>query len=121
MSQRQAKAPLSLGLFLLLFAMLASLQYRLWFGNTGSYAEITRLQQSIDENRKSNDEQAERNRVLSAQVRDLKKDRESLKKDNTSSADGISALEERARSELGMIRRDETFYLIVDDKRRTKP
>ncbi|HET8707124.1 MAG TPA: septum formation initiator family protein [Pseudomonadales bacterium] len=118
MTQRQAKAPFGTGLFLVLAAMLATMQYRLWFGETGSFAELKRLQNSIEANQQTNDSLAERNRVLSAQVRDLKKDRESLKKDTTNS-DGMSALEERARTELGMIRRDEVFYLIVDDKRRT--
>jgi len=118
MSQRQAKASFGTSLFLALTAMLAAMQYRLWFGETGSFPELTRLQQSIEENQKVNDTLTERNRVLSAQVRDLKKDRESLKKQNEASDDGLSALEERARTELGMIRQDEVFYLIVDDKRR---
>ena len=66
---------------LLLVALLAWLQWRLWFGNEG-------LKQ--------------RNDALAAEVRDLKS--------------GEAAVEERARSELGMIKPGETFYRVVDQR-----
>ncbi len=83
----------------LLVLMVVMLQVRLWSGD-GSIAEVWRLRQSINAEERSNAEQRERNQVLEAEVRDLKQ--------------GKDAIEERARSELGMIKKDETFYLLVE-------
>ncbi len=83
---------ISLGLALLL------LQYRLWFSDQG-YREVARLQAAIDAQSAANAEQSQRNARLAAEVQNLKV--------------GFAALEERARSELGMIGDNETFYEVV--------
>jgi cell division protein FtsB len=74
------------------------LQYRLWISDQG-LREVSRLQLAVDAQAKANHEQADRNRQLAAEVTDLKL--------------GLTALEERARSELGMVRNSETFYQVV--------
>ncbi len=77
---------------------LISLQTRLWFSDEG-LREVSRLESAIDTQRAANHEQGERNRQLAAEVSDLK--------------GGLTALEERARSELGMVGSSETFYQVV--------
>lgn len=77
---------------------LVLLQYRLWLSDQG-LREVSRLQASADAQASANREQRERNRQLVAEVTDLKV--------------GLTALEERARSELGMVGNSETFYQIV--------
>ena len=84
----------------LLLAVLASLQYRLWVGG-GSLAEVWRLKRDIETQQLNNAELDERNAQLHAEVLDLKQ--------------GLEAVEERARRELGMIRKDEVFYQVIDD------
>lgn len=81
-----------------LAAILALLQYRLWVSDQG-VREVSRLQQALKVQETENHTQAEHNRQLSAEVNDLKQ--------------GMSALEERARSELGMIGNGETFFQVV--------
>jgi cell division protein FtsB len=76
----------------------ALLQYRLWLADQGMH-EVWRLTAAVDVQRAANREQRERNRELLAEVTDLKV--------------GLSALEERARSDLGMVGERETFYQIV--------
>lgn len=87
------------GLTLLLLLILCFLQYKLWIGN-GSLTEVHHLKQGRQELRAENEQLAERNESLAAEVMDLKH--------------GQEAVEERARSELGMIKSNETFYQIVD-------
>jgi cell division protein FtsB len=77
---------------------LVLLQYRLWVSDHGM-REIWRLDQAIEAQKAANRDQRERNRQLLAEVTDLKV--------------GLAALEERARSELGMVGNNETFYQIV--------
>jgi len=84
-----------------LFIILLALQYKLWVGQ-GSLAEVSRLNQAIEKQTASNVKQRERNDALDAEVQDLKK--------------GVEAIEERARSELGMIKQDETFFQIIDEQ-----
>ena len=74
------------------------LQYRLWLSDQG-LREVSRLQAAVDAQATANHEQGERNRQLVAEVTDLKV--------------GLTALEERARSELGMVGNSETFYQVV--------
>lgn len=74
------------------------LQYRLWVGD-GSVSEIVQLQKKIEEQQASIAILEERNRLLNAEVLNLKS--------------GLGAIEERARTELGMIKKDERFYQIV--------
>jgi cell division protein FtsB len=78
--------------------VLVLLQYRLWIGDQG-LREVSRLQAQVDAQASANREQGERNRQLIAEVTDLKV--------------GLTALEERARSELGMVGNSETFYQVV--------
>lgn len=82
-----------------LLLVFAGLQYRLWIAD-GGYAEIHRLQGEIDAVSAKNAEYSARNRALEAEIADLKS--------------GEAAMEGRARSDLGMVRDNETFYLIVD-------
>src|SRR5580704_16483912 len=77
---------------------LVMLQYRLWISDQG-VREVSRLQAAMDSQSSANHEQGERNRQLVAEVADLK--------------GGLTALEERARSELGMVGNSETFYQVV--------
>src|SRR5580704_15695254 len=74
------------------------LQYRVWFSEDG-VRDVGRLRQAVAAQGAENEQLAERNQQLAAEVRDLKT--------------GMDALEERARSDLGMISRNETFYQVV--------
>ena len=74
------------------------LQYRLWLSGDGVH-ELARLSDAVESQKAENAELVERNRQLAAEVTDLKA--------------GLSAIEERARSDLGMIGRNETFYQVV--------
>lgn len=84
----------------ILLVLLVTLQYRLWVGK-GSLAEVHNLQQEIGQLEKELVNLRERNRALQAEVEDLRS--------------GVSAIEERARSELGMIKQGEIFYQVIDD------
>ena len=81
-----------------LLTLLVLLQYRLWFGD-GSVREVAQLQTQIDAQEEQNAKLRERNRTLAAEVQDLKK--------------GTTAIEERARTDLGMVGKSETFYQVV--------
>ncbi len=82
-----------------LVVVLALLQYKLWIGN-GSFAEVYRLDQAIAEQQQENAAFKERNLALEGEVNDLRH--------------GMDAIEERARSELGMIKENETFFRVID-------
>ena len=88
-------------LLIILVLLLAGMQYRLWVGD-GSLAEVWRLRQGIAEQQAENERLRARNAELEAEVRDLKQ--------------GLEAVEERARRELGMVGEDETFFQIVEDR-----
>ncbi|MCQ6258911.1 cell division protein FtsB [Pseudomonas sp. Q11] len=85
-------------LFLVLLLLLAGLQYRLWVGN-GSLAQVADLTQQIAEQHAENEALLERNRVMDAEVMELKK--------------GMETVEERARHELGMVKEGETLYQLA--------
>ena len=85
-------------LLVFLIGLLLFLQFRLWVGD-GSLAEVWELHQAVAAQNAENLEMIARNNALQAEVKDLKK--------------GKAAIEERARSELGMIREGETFYQII--------
>ncbi|MAI52838.1 MAG: cell division protein FtsB [Gammaproteobacteria bacterium TMED95] len=76
------------------------LQFRLWTGE-GSYAHVSALQQQLDEKVADNEAKTMRNRLLRAEIMDLRQ--------------GLEAVEERARTEFGLIKKDETFILLLDD------
>jgi cell division protein FtsB len=86
-------------LFIALILLLAGLQYRLWIGE-GSLAQVSRLQQQIAEQQGENERLLERNRILEAEVMELKR--------------GMETVEERARQELGMLKEGETLYLLTE-------
>ena len=90
-------------ILLILALLFVLLQYDLWIGE-GSLSSSYRLQEQVEAQRQENDRLAARNKRLGAEVRDLKQ--------------GLDAIEERARNEMGLIRKDETFYQIVDTNRK---
>lgn len=85
-------------LIALLVIVLAALQYRLWLGQL-SVTDYLRQQEEIATQQASNQELIKRNRMLLADVDDLRQ--------------GQEAIEERARNELGLIAEDEVFFRIV--------
>jgi cell division protein FtsB len=85
------------GLWAGLALAILALQVRLWSGE-GSFSQVWNLDDQIESQRAINDNLAERNRALAAEVMELRL--------------AQSALEERARVQLGMVHQDETFYLI---------
>ena len=87
-------------LLLLLALLLAGLQYTLWLGS-GGHREVAGLQQQVATQLAENLRLQERNDALAAEVEDLKS--------------GEAAVEERARSELGMVKPGETFYRVIED------
>ncbi|MGH8683710.1 MAG: cell division protein FtsB, partial [Nitrosospira sp.] len=87
-------------LSLMLIALIALLQYPLWLGK-GSWLKVWEFDQQVITQHEINQKLQIRNATLDAEVRDLKQ--------------GSDAIEERARSELGMIKQDELFFHIVED------
>ncbi len=75
------------------------LQYKLWFGES-SMMEVWKLDRALAVQGAENAQLLERNQALAAEVADLK--------------EGVDAIEERARRELGMIKEGETFFQVVD-------
>ena len=82
--------------------ILIGLQYRLWFGQ-GSWEQIVSLNRELQEQNLFNQRLRARNQVIENEVRDLKS--------------GLESVEERARSELGLIKEGETFYLLIDQEK----
>ncbi|HEY0659706.1 MAG TPA: cell division protein FtsB [Lysobacter sp.] len=91
-------------LLLVLVALLAFLQYRLWFGE-GGRGSVAVLERQVQQQTRDNEGLRQRNAALAAEVEDLKS--------------GEAAVEERARSELGMIKPGETFYRVVEPENPT--
>ena len=83
-----------------LLGLLILLQYPLWFGNGGVYT-LWRLKSEITAQKEENARLKDRNQALEAEVVDLKQ--------------GYEAIEERARSELGMVKKGETFFQVIED------
>ena len=88
-------------LALVLAGLMLLIQYPLWLGK-GGWFRVWEVERQISAQRARNRDLQARNRALDAEVRDLK--------------EGLDAIEERARSELGMIRRDELFFQVVDQR-----
>ena len=86
-------------LTLIFVILIALLQYPLWLGK-GSWLRVWNVNQQISEQKVKNVSYKQRNETLNAEVRDLKQ--------------ANAAIEERARSELGMIKDDEVFYQVID-------
>jgi cell division protein FtsB len=89
-------------IFLILIALM---QYPLWFGK-GSWFRVWSLNHQIETQKKINADNQVRNNVLNAEVSDLKQ--------------GFSAIEERARNELGMIKQDEIFFQVTNHEKDKK-
>jgi cell division protein FtsB len=88
-------------LIVALVVALLLLQYRMFMSNDGVH-EVLRLQSAVATQQAENARLSERNQRLAAEVHDLKQ--------------GYAALEERARTELGMIAGNETYYQVVPQK-----
>jgi cell division protein FtsB len=86
-------------LILVLLVLVVALQFKLWFG-AGGLHEVDQLRRTVQAQQEENALLRQRNEALSAEVDDLK--------------GGTAAVEERARSELGMIRPGELFYRVVE-------
>jgi cell division protein FtsB len=82
----------------ILLLVLLALQFKMWFGE-GGYRDVQRLAQRVEQQAQENEVLAQRNRELQAEVEDLRQ--------------GLEAIEERARSELGLIKENEEFYQVV--------
>ena len=84
-------------LALVLAALIVALQYPMWLGK-GGWLQVREYDRQLAEQREQNAKLKARNEALDADVRDLK--------------NGYEAIEERARSELGMIKQDEVFFQL---------
>ena len=87
-------------------ALIALLQYPLWLGK-GGWLRVWEIDRQVHTQREANQKLVQRNTSLDAEVHDLKQ--------------GLDAIEERARSELGMIKRDEMFFQVLDNPRGAPP
>lgn len=86
-------------LIAVLILLLLGVQYRLWIGE-GSIAHKVELARKIKQQQGENDALRERNRILALEVEALKS--------------GYEAIEERAREQMGMIKKGETFFMVVE-------
>ena len=86
-------------LIVILIGVVIFLQYTLWFGR-GGIRDVKNMRTQVEEQQQEIIRLKERNESLAAEVLDLK--------------EGLEAIEERARSELGMIKEDETFYQVIE-------
>ena len=86
-------------IFAALVLMFLGLQYKLWF-DKGSVPRAHSLEQELSELKTKNEDAKQKNAVLEADVRDLEKAGE--------------AIEERARSELGMVKKGETLIQVKE-------
>ena len=82
----------------ILLALLLLLQYPLWLGK-GSWLKVWEVGKQVEAQKQTNEQTQKRNAALDAEVRDLKS--------------GTDAIEERARSELGMVKQSEVFFQVV--------
>jgi cell division protein FtsB len=92
-------------LALVLIVLVVAIQTPLWFGK-GGWLRVWEIDRQLEVQREQNATLQARNAALDAEVRDLKQ--------------GYEAIEERARSELGMIKQDEVFFQVVDSPARPK-
>ncbi|HET7060602.1 MAG TPA: cell division protein FtsB [Nitrosospira sp.] len=84
----------------LLVILIIAMQYPLWLGK-GGWLKVWEMDRQIAAQEETNRKLQARNATLDAEVRDLKQ--------------GVEAIEERARSELGMIKENETFFHVLED------
>ena len=86
---------------LVLLVLLIWLQYKIWLQD-GGIPEIVQLEQEVEQVNNEVKQLQERNQSLDAEVKDLKK--------------GLDAIEERARSEMGMIKEGEIYYQVIESE-----
>jgi len=86
---------------LVLLGLLIWLQYKIWLLD-GGIPEIVQLEQDVEQVELEVKQLRERNQSLDAEVKDLKK--------------GLDAIEERARSEMGMIKEGEIYYQVIESE-----
>lgn len=91
-------------LTLLLVTLILALQYPLWLGK-GSWLRVWEVDRELARQKETSQKLKARNASLDADVRDLKQ--------------GYEAIEERARSELGMVKRDEIFFQVLEENKPT--
>ena len=84
--------------WIVFIGLLIAVQYALWF-SSGGLIQVWQLKHSIVQLKTENAHLVERNSILEADVQDLKK--------------GNEAIEEKARHDLGMVKKNETFYQVV--------
>ena len=90
-------------LLAILVVAIILLPLKMWVGE-GGYRDVQRLAERVEEQARENDVLAQRNRELQAEVDDLRQ--------------GLQAIEERARSELGMVKENEEFYQVVPGQKK---
>jgi len=88
-----------------LLCLFILLQYKLWFAHNG-VKDYTRLQAAVTKHQKLNEQLIKRNKLLEADIKDLKT--------------GLEGVEERARNELGLIKPGETFFRLLPNKNNYK-
>lgn len=81
--------------------MLVLLQYPLWFGK-GGFLRVNDLQARLEQQKQVNESLRLRNQQLEGDVRSL--------------SEGVEAIEERARNDFGMIKKDEVFIRLIEPK-----
>ena len=86
---------------LALLGLFLWLQYKIWLQD-GGIPEVLQLQQEVADVKTEVKQLQDRNLSLDAEVKDLKK--------------GLDAIEERARSEMGMIKKGEVYYQVIEPK-----
>ena len=93
-------------LTVILLILLVFLQYKLWLGE-GGYSDIRGLEARVAAQEVENEQLQARNDALRAEVEDLR--------------ERLDAVEERARSELGLIKDGEQFYQVVPQTGADRP
>ncbi|MCG7499079.1 cell division protein FtsB [Vibrio sp. Of7-15] len=83
---------------LMLLVILGWLQFTFWFGKNG-FGEYTNVQKDVEIQKQVNSGLKKRNDQMYAEIHDLKQ--------------GLEAIEERARHELGMVKEGETFFRVI--------
>jgi len=87
-------------LLAVLIGLLLSVNYMLWLSKDGGIRQVRLLEAAVQVQKVENNALEERNKAMEAEIKSLK--------------EGLKAIEERARVELGMIRKDETFFHILE-------
>lgn len=84
-----------------LMVLLVLLQYEFWFSD-GGMKTVWQIRHSIEKQKQINTQLDQRNQLLISEIKDLQ--------------NGHAAIEARARNDLGMVKKGEVFYRVVDKK-----